>query len=221
MSRSWIPVVLVCLLCLEFGLGLRMSTRGSASFSSQGARLSRLDGIRFAIADLDGDWKPDLAVVETASLAKVEANYAIHLQLSAAPDISFLINAPSGGLRVAARDVNGDSLPDVVVSSVSDRRVVAILLNQGHGQFSKADPGSYLSTASDPDIFIRGCDSSICDKCIVASLRYTFDGERVVAAAHPVAVGGDSVFPADRALLATAEIYARRGRSPPALDFLS
>jgi len=218
-SAHWcVLAALVCLIGIETGIALRLSHR-DASFSTESARLSRLSGIHFAIADFDGDWKPDVAVVEAASLRCAQANYAIRLQLSAGAELSFLISAPSGGVRVAARDVNGDNLPDVVVSSVSDERVVAVLLNQGHGQFSRAEPAAYLTMPADPDFFLRGTDESLCDKFTVVSLRCSFDGERVGSAAGPVALSADSVVLPETSAGSRAELHARMGRSPPGMTF--
>jgi len=219
-SARWcVFAALVCLIGIETGIALRLSHR-DASFSTESARLSRLSGIHFAIADFDGDWKPDVAVVEAASLRCAQANYAIRLQLSAGAELSFLISAPSGGVRVAARDVNGDNLPDVVVSSISDERVVAVLLNQGHGQFSRAEPAAYLTIPADPDFFLRGADESLGDKFTVASLRYSFDGEHMGGTAGPAVLSADSVVLPEASTGSCTELHARTGRSPPRNDFL-
>jgi FG-GAP-like repeat len=213
-SGLWIPAVLVCLLGLEAGAGLRI-LRDDAGPSRAGAGLSRILGNPFAVADFDGDWKPDLAVVETASGHRPEANYAIRLRFSASGELSFLVSAPNGGVHVTARDVNGDNLPDVVVSSALDESVVAVLLNQGHGQFSRAEPSYYVVLGKDPDIFLRGCDSSLCDNLTVASARYSFDGERAGGLTQAVAMAGDAVRVGKPAAMIPAAVLGCRGRSPP------
>jgi hypothetical protein len=218
MARWLVPVALVCLLTVEMGIALQVSTQDTF-LPSHSDILSRLSGTRFAIADFDGDWKPDLALVETANFRRVQANYAIHLQLSAGSDLSFLIDAPDGGVRVAARDVNGDSFPDVVVSSVSDERVVAILLNDGHGKFSRAEPSSYLGIATDPDLFLHSCDQSVCDQFTVASLRYSFDGDGTQGAAEFTSLTTDSVVLPEIPEQSAAEFNSSRGRSPPLFCF--
>jgi hypothetical protein len=217
-ARWLIPVALLCLLTLEMGIG-RLFLQQDLSFRRENAQISRISGIRFAIADFDGDWKPDLAVVETAGLRKVHANYAIRLQLSAGPELFFLIDAPSGGVRVAARDVNGDNLPDVIVSSVLDERVVAVLLNEGHGQFSRAEPSSFLDE-KDPNIFLTG-DPSLADKFTVASLRYSFSGGSVGASARTVTLSTGSISVPRAPAQSSCEFHSSRGRSPPLVDFLA
>jgi hypothetical protein len=216
---NWlILAALVCLLVLEMGIGRHFLGQQSL-LQTESAQVSRVSGVRFAIADFDGDWKPDLAFVEIAGLQRVHANYAIRLQLSAGPALSFLIDAPSGGVRVATRDVNGDNLPDVVVSSIPDQRVVAVLLNHGHGQFSPAEPSSFLD-AAEPSIFLTGADQ-LSDKFTVASLRYSFNGDSVSSSAKTVALSADSVVVPKAPLLSVCELQGYRGRSPPRADFLS
>lgn len=213
--RFVVPLLLVCLVFLEIGCAFRVFYR-EVPVPRSAARLSRLAGIHFAIADFDGDWKPDLALVEPTNLHRQQSDYAIRFQFSAGSELSLIVSAPTGGLRVAARDVNGDDLPDLVLSSALDERVVAILLNQGHGRFSKAEPATYAGIPPDPNTFFRGGDHSIADKYTVLSMRYSFDGERVGRAASPNAVRTNSVRTPDSLIPSVAELGACRGRSPPA-----
>jgi hypothetical protein len=217
---GWVPVAVLCLLGLELGIVLQLRGTGSM-FPCHLATPSRLSGIRLAIADFDGDWKPDIAVVETASLRRMQANYAIHVQLSGGTDSSFLISGPGGGVRVSARDVNGDSYPDVVISSVSDERVVAVLLNDGHGKFSRAEPASYLGTATDPGLFLHNFVVSLCDQLSVTSFRYSFDGEDANGTGGSVAFVPEPVVATETPAAHMVAMRASRGRSPPNADILS
>ena len=63
-------------------------------------------GPLFAIADFDGDNRPDLASVESERLNSFFTDYWIHLQLTASGTQSIQIIAPSGGLLIAAQDVS-------------------------------------------------------------------------------------------------------------------
>src|SRR5207244_6281590 len=49
----------------------------------------------------------------------------------------------SGGLRIATSDVNGDDMPDLIVSSAWREETLAVLVNDGRGAFSLADPSSF------------------------------------------------------------------------------
>jgi len=100
-------------------------------------------GLPFAIADLDGDQSPDLASAQSESDSSPLASYKVRLQLSAAGQQSIRLVGPSGGLRIATRDLNGDDIPDLIVSSAWRGETFAVLVNDGRGTFSLADPSSF------------------------------------------------------------------------------
>jgi len=97
----------------------------------------------FAIADFDGDRSPDLAIVQFATSRNESTKYWIRFELSSGTGQSIGITAPAGGLRLASRDVNGDSFTDVVVSTALLHRPVAVLLNDGHGKFALEDAAAF------------------------------------------------------------------------------
>ena len=97
----------------------------------------------FAIADFDGDQRADLATVQASGVTSSQSQYWIRFQLSTGERQSFGIAAPAGGLELSARDVNGDDVPDVIVSTSWLNRPVAILLNNGHGRFALVDPAEF------------------------------------------------------------------------------
>src|SRR5580704_5732336 len=98
----------------------------------------------FAIADFDGDRKLDLATVEAQrGSSSNTTRYSIRLQLTAGAAQVFGVIAPAGGLQIVARDVNGDDALDVLVSTALQHKQVAVLLNDGHGNFTLADPGAF------------------------------------------------------------------------------
>jgi hypothetical protein len=105
-------------------------------------------GPLFAIADFDGDDRPDLASVEEERLNSFFTDYWIHLQLSASGTQSIQIIAPSGGLLIAAQDVNnGNHFIDLVLTTAWSRQPVAILINDGQGRFSRVEPKAF------PEVF--------------------------------------------------------------------
>jgi hypothetical protein len=139
LSRSW------CLLffgCLMGGAG-RCAEVPSAPADSVGPSLS------FSIADFDGDLKPDLASVQAGRTDVSRTDYWIQLQLSEAGRQTFQIAAPMGGLQIAARDVNGDHALDLVLTTTWLGQPVAILLNDGHGSFSRVDPTAFPEAFSE------------------------------------------------------------------------
>jgi hypothetical protein len=129
-------------LCLLFCVGLLTGAATATDVpiphaASLGPNLS------FSIADLDGDSKPDLASVQVGKSDLIRTDYWIQLQLSAAGRQSFRIVAPTGGLQIIARDVNGDRALDLVVTTAWLRQPVAILLNDGQGTFSRVEPDAF------------------------------------------------------------------------------
>jgi hypothetical protein len=105
--------------------------------------LSPAIGARFAIADFDGDLKPDLATVHVGGSNARTTQYSIRFDLSSGSARSISLVAPSGGLQIVPQDVNGDNIPDLVVSTQWLNRPVAVLLNDGHGNFTLTDPGAF------------------------------------------------------------------------------
>ena len=100
-------------------------------------------GSRFAISDFDGDLQPDLASIQAGRNNSDGTDYWIQVHLSTAGRQSIRLVAPSGGLQIEARDVNGDHAIDLVISTAGRREPVAILLNDGHGTFSRAEPDAF------------------------------------------------------------------------------
>jgi len=145
------PMRLLCRsLCLLFLAGLLVGTVPAAEVPSVHAR-SLGPNLSFSVADFDGDSRPDLASVQYGTSDSPRAAYLIQLQLSAAGQQSFQIIAPVGGLQIVARDVNGDHALDLVLTSAWLGRPVAILLNDGHGNFSRVEPEAYPEAFRESD----------------------------------------------------------------------
>jgi hypothetical protein len=136
-------------LCLFFLAGLAAVMAAGADVRS--TPLSSVGpGLPFTVADFDGDLRPDLAAVQIGRSGVSGTDYQIQLQLSAAGRQTILLVAPAGGLQIAARDVNGDHALDLVVSAAWLNEPVAIFLNDGHGSFSRVDPGEYPAAFQGP-----------------------------------------------------------------------
>jgi hypothetical protein len=100
-------------------------------------------GLPFAIADFDGDFRFDLASIEAWPNNSGTTDYWIQLQLSAVGRQSIRFVGAPGGLRLEARDVNKDRAVDLVLVSAWSRQPVAILLNDGRGGFSRVAPTAF------------------------------------------------------------------------------
>jgi hypothetical protein len=109
-------------------------------------------GPQFAIADFDGDLRPDLVSIQAGANISGGTNYWIQLQLTSAGRQFIQLVAPPGGLLIEARDVNGDHTVDLVLATAWFRQPVAIFLNDGHGVFSRAEatafPGAFSNSTT-------------------------------------------------------------------------
>lgn len=116
--------------------------------SGRGLAAAALPGqapTHFAIADFDGDNRPDLASVHVGQSNSTSTRYWIAFHLSGGSGQTVGITAPTGGLQITSRDVNGDSFPDVIVTTAWTNKPVAILLNDGFGNFTASDPAEFQS----------------------------------------------------------------------------
>lgn len=116
-----------------------------------------------AIADFDGDSRPDLASVEAAPSSSRNTRYWIAFHLSAGAGRIVGITAPTGGLQIASMDVNGDSFPDVVVTTLWTNQPVAILLNDGLGNFTPSNPSEFPNAFADSTASWTGAPDEIRD----------------------------------------------------------
>ena len=105
----------------------------------------------FTIADFDGDKRPDFASVHVGQSGLQDTRYWIAFQLSGGFGQTVSVTAPTGGLRITARDVNGDSFLDVVITTLWTNKPVAILLNDGLGNFTATNPTEFQSAFAAPE----------------------------------------------------------------------
>jgi hypothetical protein len=126
----------------------------------------------FAIGDFDGDSRPDLATVQSG-LDRSATRYWIRLEFSTGLRDAIGVNAPSGGLHIASRDVNGDYFLDLVVTTAWQHRPVAVLLNDGRGKFTLRDPALFPSAVLDFDLSWAPARGDVKD-AVVAILTRNF-----------------------------------------------
>jgi len=199
-------------LFLLFGL-IGRSTAEAAENQSGPATLSG-PGPQFAIADFDGDVHPDLASIQTGSNNSGTTTYWIQLQLSTVGLQSIRIVAPPGGLRIKARDVNGDHAIDLVIATAWFDQPVAVLLNNGHGGFSRAEPSIFPRAFSKPEVY-WAC-SSIFAADSVGVLPQSYAGVRGEKEASPHGCPPAGLIAASSSgFLANSILIPHAGRAPP------
>ena len=146
LNPSWSRAVRLALALLCF-VGSAGSAHGGSTDPKSWPPTSTQVTSQFAIADFDGDSRPDLATVQAGVSSSWDTHYWIAFQLSSGPRQTLGITAPNGGLHITSRDVNGDDFLDVVVTTAWTNRPVAVLLNDGQGNFRassrSAFPGAF------------------------------------------------------------------------------
>jgi hypothetical protein len=177
-------------------------------------------GQPFAIADFDGDLRPDLADVQTGRSDFSGTDYWIQLQLTTAGHSqSIQVVASTGGLQIVARDVNGDHAVDLVLTTALLRQPVAILLNDGHGGFSRAEPTAFPGAFSES----KTNWSSVSNEAMEAlglppqSRAGIFQEARYLLRGHSPT---SSIFFSSAELLANPFLIFHAGRAPPVITQL-
>jgi hypothetical protein len=171
----------------------------------------------FAIADFDGDLKPDLAIVEAERVdSSSNVRYSIRLRLSAGASQAIGVTAAAGGLHVVPRDVNGDNALDLLVSTAWLHQPVAVLLNDGHGNFTLSDPAAFRGVLWDAESSWTHANDEIRDAA-AAVLSRSFSGDWVQRGSltSPQQFHGRHVF-SDSGRPTFSAIFSVLGRAPPA-----
>ena len=163
-ARASLSLLCLCVFAMVLGRNAAEAAQGTSG---------RAGGFspRFAIADFDGDQKPDLATVQVERDAAIGTRYCIRLQLSTGEESAIGITGPQGGLELVARDVNGDDVSDLVVTTAVGSHFVAVLINDGHGKFTLARPGAFPSIESDEGIRLVAAQDPA-EEC--AALQFTW-----------------------------------------------
>jgi hypothetical protein len=131
--------------------------------------------ISWAIADFDGDSKPDVAITRMEARG---AGYVYWLELELSTTLPIGASRPVAGIPAVAssifglhltpRDVDGDHDLDIVVTAGVARQPVAVWINDGNGRFEEGDLTAYpaltllsdlsLSSQSPRDLVPNLCD---------------------------------------------------------------
>src|SRR6266478_876332 len=170
---------------------------------------------QFAIADFDGDNRPDLATVQVGQGSSWDTHYWIAFQLSHGSRQVLGVTAPTGGLQITSRDVNGDSFLDVVVTTAWTNRPVAVLLNDGQGNFSASSPSAFPGAFSASEKSRVSTKDEVKDATAVLLSRFpTGNCPENSRFSSPRNVTGRVVPRASRNLLSSA-VVSFLGRAPP------
>jgi hypothetical protein len=215
-SRPLFELALAFLALFGLGAAFHFFTAPS-EFSSATALRTPASEARFVFADLDGDRKPDLALVEMQSELSDKAHYSIRLQLSQGRESAIGVLAPFGGLRIAARDVNGDDNVDLIVTSILDTHFIQVLLNDGRGNFSMAPPEDFPQLENESQEFVSSPIELIVDRATLVSARSLFGEGVPLGYAYDQGCALDSCPWAKDQPALHRVAHLRLGRAPPFL----
>jgi hypothetical protein len=104
----------------------------------------------FAVADFDGDSRPDIAITKMEARG---AGYVYWLELDLSTERESqspfdrtglpVVTSTIFGLHLTPRDVDGDHDLDIVVTAGLARQPVAVWINDGQGRFEEGDLAAY------------------------------------------------------------------------------
>jgi hypothetical protein len=186
-----------------------------ASISERYSQHPRIATGYFAIADFDGDQRPDLATVRAERTSQPYTSYSIRLKFSGSPDSALDLIAPCGGLEILARDVNGDAFTDLVVITATDSRLVAVLVNDGHGKFTVAKPGAFPEIQQQSNCGVSTQNIYAADQSTLPPARGNFGGGALRAGFYSAPGNEAQLFCAAPFPASQIFLRSRFGRSPP------
>lgn len=214
-TRGFILVGLLVCLALLGGLPETMAGGDAGYLAPRSPSGFRLSEPHFAIGDFDGDQKPDLATVEVVPDSRRATRYSIHLQLSFGPRSAIGLTAPLGGLLLSARDVNGDRALDLVVTTALDAQLVAVLVNDGHGNFTLAPDGAFPELKANGNCQVGAPTDPISKQTALLQSRCPTGDEVESTAAFDSPSSSEQFLTPAQKNAARCDASVSLGRSPP------
>jgi hypothetical protein len=207
-----VPLALLLLLVAITRIRTERARRSSAA--SAHPQLLGLTDFGIAVADFTGDGNPDLATVVPDRFQSTAAQYVVEVQLSEGGHQFLRMTAPFGGLRITAKDLTGDGNLDLVVHVGRSPVPAAVLLNDGHGHFSPAEPSAFARVASGDTPGPEFTAKHFCFGATPASSESRTVGLRSAFDRNPPAPRC-SLFPTHRRMLIASSFFFDAGRAPP------
>jgi hypothetical protein len=128
------------------------------------------------------------------------------------------VSAPAGGLQIASRDVNGDNFLDLIISTQLANEPVAVLLNDGRGNFTLAEAKEFAAAIWDARRqWQTGAGEVTACEAAMASSGWAHGKNLHDREDLPPATAKASV-PCEK-LQCSVVLHAVQGRAPPAAQF--
>jgi FG-GAP-like repeat len=171
------------------------------------------------IGDFDGDQRPDFVTADIGQRGASHTVYKIAIELSSGVRSTVDIAAPEGGLQLTSRDVNGDAWPDVIVTTAWTQRPVAVLLNDGQGNFKQLSPEQFPGAFPDSNSSIVSTSSEVRDSLAALLSRYDAGYFKPVASLDSPYLARQQI-PDSRSDSPVSRSSSYLGRAPPVSLFV-
>jgi hypothetical protein len=169
----------------------------------------------FAIADFDGDLQPDLAMIRLTHEGAPQTEYSLELKFSSGPRPAINLFGPAGGLEISPQDVNGDKIADLVITSQMDSEFVAILLNDGKGNFTHAKSSDYPEVGKRRESRIYAPAASVAYQVAIGQSSDPIGDEVRRRDCNRTRVAASALAPALIQILPDSLVLLNSGRAPP------
>jgi hypothetical protein len=165
-----LAVGMLALVWFVLGLGPHTAAASQAPRSDRSSAKHIVPPV--TIGDFDGDQRPDFVTADIGERGSSHTVYRIAIELSSGARSTLNIAAPDGGLQLSSRDVNGDDWPDVIVTTAWTQRPVAVLLNDGQGNFRELSPEQFPGAFPDSRSSLTATINEIRDSAAALLSRY-------------------------------------------------
>ena len=137
-----------------------VAATGQGSIASS-LHLRSLEHVGWAVADFDGDSRPDMAITKMNAQGGGYV-FGLELNLSAShagepaarvPAFPFIASSMFG-VHLTPRDVDGDHDLDIVVTMGFTRQPVAVWINDGQGGFEEGDLAAYPALSCHDELLL-------------------------------------------------------------------
>ena len=100
-------------------------------------------GQRFIVADFNNDQKPDSITLRSFGQTAGQNQFGLRVCASGGTASLLTIKSSESSIVVTVIDVNQDGSPDIVVEQRYTQRRIQVWLNDGRGEFHKAEAGDF------------------------------------------------------------------------------
>jgi hypothetical protein len=186
--------------------------------------LKSLEHIVWAVADFDGDSRPDTAITKIEAQG---AGYVYWLELdlstsrtgdSARQHPGFPVVASSMfGLHLTPRDVDGDHDLDIVVTIGFARQPVAVWINDGQGGFEEGDLAAYPALSCLEEFSLSPQSSPESTRVLYDQSRRSWFGLIVSGLLQPFVPSDRGRVPQQRSVISLVPTYPLSARAPPSV----